>query len=77
MFSLPGSGFQILCFKKPWPCFSLLGLKKGQGHTHSGKNYMKHIVHNKTNACYSKNNADGAEAVDVSTEISGLAFGGN
>lgn len=38
---------------------------------------MKYIVHNKTNACYSKNNADGAEAVDVTAEISGVTFGLN
>jgi hypothetical protein len=43
-----------------------LGLNAGPGfHTHSGKNHMTNIIDNKTNACYSENDADGAEAVDV------------
>jgi hypothetical protein len=48
------------------PGFDRLSLTTKPGfHTHSGKNDVKYIIENKTNACYCKNDADGAQAVDV------------
>jgi hypothetical protein len=34
-------------------------------HTHSGKNNVQNVIDNKTNAYYTKKDADGAEAVHI------------